>query len=59
MPLENKKIKVKNNSVSSFRQINTRDKTPHNLQNFCPKTFRRFKNDNQTSIQRQFNNFQG
>ena len=41
--LRKQKIKVKNNSVSSFRQNNTRDETPHNPQSSRPKIFRPFK----------------
>ena len=57
--LRKQKIKVKNNSVSSFPQINTRDETPHNPQSFRPKTFCPFKYDNQANIQHRFNNQQG
>ena len=57
--LRKQKLRVKNNSVSSFWQINTRDETPHNPQSFRPKTFRPLKYDNQVNIQHQFNNYQG
>ena len=53
--LRKQKVKVTNNSVSSFRQINTRDETQHNPQSFRPKTFRPFKYNNQANIQHQFN----
>ena len=49
--LRKQKTKVKNNSVSSFRQINSRDETLHSRQSFRPKTFRHFKYDNQANIQ--------
>ena len=57
--LRKQKFKLNNNSVFSFRQINTGDKTPHNPQSFSPNTFRLFKHDNQANIQHQFNNYQG
>ena len=56
--LRKQKFKVKNNSVSSFRQINTHYETPHNFQSFRSKTFRPFKYDNEANIQHQFNNYQ-
>ena len=56
--IRKQKIKVKINSVSSFRQIKTRDEMPHNPQSFRSKTFRPFKYDNQANIQHQFNNYQ-
>ena len=57
--LRKQKLKVKNNSVSSFWQINTLDETPHNPQSFRPKTFRPFKHNNQANIQDQLSNYQG
>ena len=56
--LREHKFKVKNNSDFYFRQISTRDKTPHNLQSFPPKTFRPFKYNNQTNMQHQLNTYQ-
>ena len=56
--LRKQKMKVKNNSVSPFREINTRDETPHNPQSFRLETFLPFKYDNQANIQHQLNNYQ-
>ena len=56
--LRKQKCKVLNNYVSSFRQINTHDKTPHNSQSFRPNTFRPVKYDNQVNIQQQFSSYQ-
>ena len=57
--LRKQRFQVKNNSVFSFQQINTRDETPHNPQSFRPKTFHPFKYDKQANIQHQYSNYQG
>ena len=57
--LRKQKIKVTNNYVSSFRQINKRDEISHNPQSFRPKIFCPIKFDNLTNTQHQFSNYQG
>ena len=50
LALRKQKIKVKNNSVSSFRQINARDEILHNSRSLRPKIFRPFQYDNRANI---------